>query len=333
MLLPDVSRILFMRADGIGDLLNSTPAIRWMRHCYPDAEITCLVTPLGAPILEGNPDIDQIWVDESRHLGQRWYLVRLLRRRKFDVAIALQTSSWCHYAVSASGATYRVGRDQKRFRGRLTHPDQELYRKGTVHEIERNLNLVSLICEGAASEKLVLYLTPRERLQARQTLEQMGIQTADSLILLHPGGSSYDKLWPASYFAEIGQRLKQQGLQVAVVHGPGESVLAAEVASPSGLPIIAPESLRALAALIQQTRLMVCNDSGPMHIASALGVPTVAIFGPTDHIRWGPKNGHIVRQDVSCWPCSAHKCRTNYACIKQLPAEMVWMEIQARIAA
>jgi heptosyltransferase-2 len=88
---------------------------------------------------------------------------------------------------------------------------------------------------------------------------------------------------------------------------------------------IAGPPLRQFAALLEKCSIFLCNDSGPMHIAAALKVPTVAIFGPTDHVRWRPRSekASIVRKDVDCWPCSAHKCRRGFECIKTLPVDWV----------
>ena len=304
-------------------MLNSTPAIRWVRECYPNASTTCLVGVLGEPMLRGNPDVDRVWV----HFASRRGTVRRLRAEQFDIAVALQTSSWCHLLAVASGAKYRLGRDQKQFRLLLTHVDGTKYPKGEVHELERNLNLVRPICEGNPSRQVVLRLAPEELGRAANHLAQHGVGSRQPWLLLHPGGSSEDKRWPAESFAEVARRLSERSVSTVIVHGPHEAALARAVAQSVQVPVIATPSLRQLAALIGQAPLFLCNDSGPMHIASALGIPLVAIFGPTDHVRWAPQNGMIVRQDMDCWPCSAHQCKIGHACVKQLSVEDVWEKV------
>ena len=95
----------------------------------------------------------------------------------------------------------------------------------------------------------------------------------------------------------------------------------------------APESIRNLAALMEHCNLVVCNDSGPMHIAAALNVPMVAIFGPTDHVAWEPLSDEatIVRRDMPCWPCSAHKCKIGWECTKKLSVDVVWNEVTRKV--
>jgi heptosyltransferase-2 len=109
--------------------------------------------------------------------------------------------------------------------------------------------------------------------------------------------------------------------------GPGEDDLVQGVLSPMIRPPICAviPRLRQFAALVERCSLFLCNDSGPMHIAAALKVPTVAVFGPTDYVRWKPRNENavIVRKDVDCWPCGAHKCERGFECTKSLPVNDV----------
>ncbi|MYG05646.1 glycosyltransferase family 9 protein, partial [Candidatus Poribacteria bacterium] len=121
----NINKMLVIRVDGIGDLLNSTPAIALLRENYPSAEITVLARPLNAPVLIGNPDVDRILIfdRDGKHSGllARFQFYRELRRERFQLAVAMQTAMWTHLVAFLSGATYRLGRYQKRFRSTLTH--------------------------------------------------------------------------------------------------------------------------------------------------------------------------------------------------------------------
>ena len=332
-ILPNINKILVIRVDGIGDLLNSTPSISLLRENYASAEITVLARPRNAPVLMGNPDVDRILIfardGEHRGLKARLRFYRELRREGFQLVVAMQTGMWSHFVAFLSGAPYRLGRYQKRFRSTLTHAWHGRYPKGETHEVDRNLELVRLICKGEGTRRLKFHLLPNEIDTAKAQLTSWGIGADTFLIGIHPGGSSFDKRWPEKQYAELADRLVEQyNATILLLHGPEEAALAHDVqqAMQSRAIIRAPETIRELGALLSCCNLVVCNDSGPMHLAAALDVPMVAVFGPTDHIAWHPlsENASIVRRDMPCWPCSAHKCKIGWECTKKLPVEPVW---------
>lgn len=331
--LPNIKKILIIRVDGIGDLLNATPAIALLKESYPSAEITVLARPLNAPVLIGNPDVDRILIfdrpGKHRGIAAQLQFYRQLRRERFQLVVAMQTAMWSHFVAFLSGATYRLGRYQKRFRSTLTHTWRGRYRKGETHEVDRNLELVRLICKGEGKRKLVFHLSPDEIATAKTQLASRGITPDAFLIGIHPGGSSFDKRWPEKQYAELADRLSHQyNATVLLLRGPEEAELVENIQKAMESPAIAyaPASIRELGALLSCCDLVVCNDSGPMHLAAALDVPMVAIFGPTDHVAWHPlsENASIVRRDMPCWPCSAHKCKIGWECTKKLPVAPVW---------
>ncbi|RKU39582.1 lipopolysaccharide heptosyltransferase II [Candidatus Poribacteria bacterium] len=332
-ILPNIDKILVIRVDGIGDLLNSTPAISLLRENYASAEITVLARSLNAPVLMGNPDVDRILIfardGEHRGLKARLRFYRELRREGFQLVVAMQTGMWSHFVAFLSGAPYRLGRYQKRFRSTLTHAWHGKYPKGKTHEVDRNLELVQLVCKGEGTRKLKFHLLPKEINAAKAHLTACGIGADTFLIGIHPGGSSFDKRWPEKQYAELADRLVQQyNATILLLRGPEEAALAHNIqhAMQSRAIVHAPETIRELGALLSCCNLVLCNDSGPMHLAAALDVPMVAVFGPTDHVAWHPlsENASIVRRDMPCWPCSAHKCKIGWECTKKLPVEPVW---------
>ena len=329
----NINKILVIRVDGIGDLLNSTPAIALLRKNYPSAEITVLARPLNASVLIGNPDVDRILIfdRDGEHSGilARLQFYRELRREQFQLAVAMQTAMWSHLVAFLSGATYRLGRYQKRFRSTLTHAWHGRYRKGETHEVDRNLELVRLICAGEGKRELIFELSPDEIAAAETQFASLGIGRDAFLIGIHPGGSSFDKRWPEKRYAELADRFaRHYNATILLLRGPEEAALVQNIqaAMQSDAITYAPETIRELGAMLSCCDLVVCNDSGPMHLAAALAVPTVAIFGPTDHVAWHPlsENASIVRRDMPCWPCSAHKCKIGWECTKKLPVEPVW---------
>ena len=332
-MLPHINKILVIRVDGIGDLLNSTPAIALLRENYPSAEITVLARPLNAPVLIGNPDVDRILIfdrkDKHRGIAAQLRFYHELRREGFQLVVAMQTAMWSHLVAFLSGAPYRLGRYQKRFRSTLTHAWRGKYRKGETHEVDRNLELVRLICQGESRRKLVYHMSADEIATAKAQQTSWGIGDDAFLIGIHPGGSSFDKRWPEKQYADLADRLAQQyNATILLLRGPEEAELVQNIqeAMQSHAITYAPKTIRELGAILSCCGLVVCNDSGPMHLAAALDVPMVAIFGPTDHVAWYPlsENATIVRRDMPCWPCSAHKCKIGWECTKKLPVDPVW---------
>ena len=331
--LPNIDKILIIRTDGIGDMLNSTPAIALLRQNYPAAEITVLARPLNAPVLIGNPDVDRVLVldkhGKHRPVTAKLKFYQSLRNEQFNLVVAMQTATLSHFIAFFSRASYRLGRYQKRFKSTLTHAWKGKYRKGETHEVDRNLALVRLVCKGEGTRSLVFNLFPDEITQAKAHLISLGVGNDVFLIGIHPGGSSCDKRWPEKQYAELAEKLvKQYDATILLLHGPNEEELTQNIQKAMQYNSItyAPKSIRELAALFSRCNMVVCNDSGPMHLAAGLDVPTVAIFGPTDHVAWKPmsENASVVRKDMPCWPCSAHKCKIGWECTKKLPVEMVW---------
>lgn len=331
--LPDIKKMLIIRADGIGDMLNATPAIALLRQNYPSAEITVLARPLNAPVLNGNPDVDRILIfdkkDKHRGLKNKLKFFQSIRLEKFDLVVVLHTATIPNFIAYISGAQHRLGRYQKGFRSTLTIAWHGKYNKGETHEVDRNLELVQRICEGEGVRKLVFNLMPDEAADAEARLKSWKICNGNSLIGIHPGGSSFDKRWPEKNYAELADKLANRyDANILLLRGPDEIELTHNIqeAMQKHAIVYAPKTIRELGAILSQCDLVVCNDSGPMHLAAALNVPTIAVFGPTDYVAWRPmsENATIVRRDMPCWPCNAHKCKIGWECTKKLPVEMVW---------
>ena len=340
-LLSNINKILVVRNDGIGDLLNSTPAIALLHDNYPDAEICVLAHPLNAPVLIGNPHVNRVLIFDRegthRRLRDRLRFYRDLHREEFDLAIAMRTASWSNFVTLLSGARYRLGRYHKHAKGTLTHKWRGNYQKGQVHEVDRNLQLMRLICTQADNRKLIFNLLDDEVSFAKGQLADWGIRANNFLVCIHPGGSSFDKQWPSENYARLADWLvSEYHAKILILRGPNEAALTRNIQKIMTYPSIAhaPDSIRNLAALMKHCDLVVCNDSGPMHIGAALNVPMVAIFGHTDHVAWKPlsEKASIVRRDMPCWPCSAHKCKIGWECTKKLPVNLVWNEIARKVS-
>lgn len=234
MKLPNVKKILIIRNDGIGDAVLSAPAIAWLKRNYPNSEITVFARSLNAPIFKNNPDLDRVIIfdKEKSQLLDQIRFFRQIRREAFDLVIVMKSAWWTNFLAMISGAKYRVGYNRKRFRFALTHKLNFRYKKGDRHFIDRFLDLFGLVCDGDPDRKLILNLSDSEIENAHEKLRSVGVQTSDFVIGIHPGGSSFEKRWNETDFAQIADLLisTKHNVKILLLRGPDEIELERNIA-------------------------------------------------------------------------------------------------------
>lgn len=308
------------------------PTLSALRSRFGGARITLLAKAPVADLFEQHPDIDRIIVYQDRgiHRGLRGRLrlVRSLRDERFDLAFLLQNAFEAALLAALAGIPERVGyaRDGRGFL--LT---RSLDKKGApFHQREAYLHLTRLVGGAAVTGRPYLVLSVQEREEGLAYLKSQGVTIADRLIGINPGaayGSS--KRWIPARFAAVADRLAERyRAKVLIFGGPAEASLAEELQETMKHPSIllaGKTTIRQMMALISRCRLFVTNDSGPMHVASALGVPLVAVFGPTDPAATGPagQDNIIVRNQVECAPCTHRECPIDHRCMEGVSADEV----------
>ncbi|MBI4301387.1 MAG: glycosyltransferase family 9 protein [Chloroflexi bacterium] len=346
-------KLLVAKLSDMGDVLTVTPALRALRHSLPQAHIALLTTPSGAQIVADSSLVDKVILFQKtafdrltvafqpQVLAQAFKLARELRRQQFDTLAIMHHLTTCWGALKyaalafASGAQRRVGLDN----GRGWFLTQKVvdHGFGYYHEVEYWLAVARLL--GASTEDLSLAFTlsPQDEAFARQLLSGIG----DGLwVAIHPGGGGYSlaRRWSLKGFAAIAQELiHRYQARIVIVGGPEERELASSLASainPPPLNLAGMTTLKELGAVIKGCRLYIGNDSGVMHLAMAMGVPMVAIFGPSNPGAWGPwpnnKKVALVRSDLLCSPClyvdgrigNPRGCETPL-CLNQITPELV----------
>lgn len=329
-------RVLLVRPDHLGDVLLSTPAIAALRQLLPSAYLVALVGPWSAGVLANNPDLDAVWAMDFPGFGRGpkpalWQpyarLVQGARRLRvagFTAAINLRPDFWWGAALLAlAGIPTRVGFDVAPGNRALTRPVQLPSRP--EHAVKLSLRLVTRLADdlGAraarpvpwdpATAPLVFRLAPGDRAWADTWLGDHGLSPDDAPILLHPGAGAPVKLWTAAQWAHVLDRLAAETAAPIVVAGSGaEAAMVAAVvrelrgAAPA-LAFAQDVPLGRYAALLARSRLVLGVDSGPLHLAAALGVPSVRLHGPSDAQvfgPWGAAARHaVVASDLPCAPC------------------------------
>ena len=323
-------KILLIRLSSLGDVVLTTPAIRAVRTHFPDAYIAMLVAKQSADVLRENLHLNEIItfdrLAKNKDTGEMLRIIRHLRERKFTMAIDLQRKFRTELLMYFSGARERIGK------GRLCTVRVE--EQGNKHATAHYFDLLHAAGIPAADQRLELFLAESERIDAAKRIETAGIRDTALKIGIFPGAGWKLREWMPERFAAIGDRLVAQfNANVLVFGGQKETELVQTVVDlmdTPAIPFAGNLQIRQLAACIEQCDLFLTNDTGPMHIAAAVGTPTVSLFGPGNHIRFQPLGAmhQTIRYDVPCSPCKqfTDKCKDNI-CMKGIAVDEVWQSV------
>ena len=334
-------RILIRMPNWIGDAVMAMPAVSQLRRRFPDSEISALAPPIVTDLLLNHPDLDRVltYGSASTHAGRvaRFRLIRSLRRERFDLGVLFSNSFSSAFFFYLGGVRERLGyrRDARGLfltRG-LKPPRKKLHQKDYyLHLVEKGAGEPEAV-HADASPSPTLWLLPEERNAIGRALPRWGLDPGLSWLGINPGAAyGASKRWEPRRFAEVADRLAGAfAVQPLIFGGPQDAATALEVSQAMKSPAVVlagKTSLRESMALLSRCCLFLTNDSGPMHIAAAFGVPVVAVFGPTDPEVTSPVGeGHrIVRVGVECSPCKHRICPIDHRCMTRLTPGAVFEE-------
>lgn len=327
-------RILIVRLDRIGDVLLSTPVIRAARKAYPDSHLAFMVRPYARAVVLGNPDLDEVIVyDKAMGLAGTVKFIRFLKSRKFDLAIILHPTSRTHLVTFLARIPERIGYDRK-LGALLTKRVPHTKHLGLKHEIDYALDLAKYAGIDPQGRALHMPISDEAERKVAQLFSERGIAAGDAAIAIHPGASCRSKRWDPQRFAVIADRLAvRYGAKIILIGGPDDRAYADSVAAAMKSPCVnlaGETSVSDAASVVKRARLFISNDSGPVHIACAVGTPVIALFGRGDRglspKRWGPSNkGDIaLHKDVGCVACLAHNCELGFKCLEAITVDDVF---------
>ena len=321
----NIKRILIINLAFIGDVLLSTPVARALRERYPGAVIDMLVIPLAAPIARGNPYVDNVWEYDKRgkHKNARnlWALIRFLRSQHYDLAVATNFALRGALLAWASGIRYRVGYDAQHAGWFLTHI-ASARRPVVRHEAENYLDVLKPLGISTDDTSLALKLDPGDvaALPAKVNRDK-----SRPLVLICPVGSYWQKSWTTAGFGELIRRLvpAAECYLIGARHEAGKLTQINKSAGDLAGELAGTLTLGELAALIAEARLLITVDTGPMHIANAVGTPVVALFGPTDPRGWGPRGPRdiVLQRPVECSPCWGKSECNDHRCMEMISSD------------
>lgn len=333
-------RILVIRTDHIGDLVLSTPVLEAIKSRFPEAHVTTLVSPYAADVLKNNPFLDQVMIDDAknRHKGVKGFflLVREVRKGKFEVGILLRPTLRLALMIFLAGVKYRIGtgfRFYQIFLNRKVYVHRKVNLK---HEVEYNMDLLNPL--GVVPPRILpkVYVTSAEEESVRKTFDELKIAPEDIVVVIHPGSGSSSPNLPAKRYAEVAEELiGKMGAKVVFTGLNQEKDLVEFIKSKmryNSIDLVGKTTISQLKAVIENSNVLISSSTGPMHLASALGTPTVAIFCPiftAGPVRWGPYGeGHqVIMPPVPvCFKCKPKKC-PHFDCMEKIKAEQIFDKV------
>jgi len=336
--LPHNATVLVVRLRSIGDVVLTLPALQALHDWRPDLRIHMLVEPLSAPLLEEHPAIAEVIV-----LRKFWETVRLLRRRDLSIAFNMHGGPTSAFLTRLSGAPVRVCWAQRQFSSFYNvHVPIHFPVAGRIEMHTSEHRLQQLLYTGLPEMPLPaanVYVNTDAAELVRRKLAEKEIGPDQPYAVIRPGASQANKRWPTERFAAIAQWLREaHGIATVVNLGPGDEQMAAEVKQRfAGLGIIVSDlELRGLVALLAGSSLFIGNDTGPTHMAAALGKKCVVVFGASDSKVWSPwkTEYRLVENPFPCEECPRGKCESLGAsrCILSIRVEQMREACEALLA-
>lgn len=334
------SRILVRAPNWIGDAVMCEPALRGLRALFPKAEITLLAKPAVAELFIAYPGLDRglVYNDRGIHAGLsgKWTLAGLLRRQRFDLAVLFQNAFEAALLTWLAGIRRRYGyvTDGRSFL--LTDPVGVPDRTTLVHQVHYYWDLLKPLGVTGTPPVPALAVSADETRAMDERLTEIGVGREDLVVGVNPG-STYGgaKRWLPERYAEaalrVCRRLEEQHgrpVSVMILGAKGEEELGHSVAdrlTVRSAVLSGRTNIRELMAATKRCTILLTNDTGPMHMAAAFGVPVVAVFGPTDWKTTAPygQEASIVRQPVDCAPCLLRECPIDHRCMTGVTVDMV----------
>lgn len=347
-----IKRIIVVDLLYLGDLLFAHPFFAGLRRLFPEARIDLVANSNFAEIMRVNPNLDHVYSYNKNWTAARSYkFAKKLKMNNYQLGVNIHGNWRTALLLKLISADQSIGYGGK---GRGLFLDESVEKNISSHMIEFYLKFLNELQEsqllaGYFDDKKIESNNQQESFpvlrvdevyiqKANSKLKNIGLE--DEFVVLNTGGSWETKRWPEEYFAEIADQLAEKGYKVLFVGGPSDtervSYILNKVENRERLyNLCGKTSLLELAALLKQANLMISGDTGPVHVAAAVGTNTAAIFGPSDEEKYAPrgrgKNILIKNTGLYCRPCGEHECPLeHFKCMRELSPEMVFEKIETK---
>lgn len=330
-----VRKILIIKFGGIGDLLLTTPVFPNLKSYFPDAKLYVLTLRRGRDVLIDNPYLERVFTYDSSE-DKSWCLIKNIRQQKYDLVIDLYGNPRTALITFLSGAKYRFGFE---FRGRSYAYNIKMKgRGGEVHNVDFNLDALRKMDIPVKSSQLMLPLNVVHREFAEEFIRKYNIDSKPILGISLTGGWEAKRYKEKDYIELIKLILAKYDVNLLLLWGSdAERKEAEEIheAFPERAFIIPDSPIKYLGAIIERCGAIIGNDSGPLHLAVSVGVPTLGIYGPTNPMLQGPygeKNLTIVKEDLDCLYCNLLECPIGNLCMVELSKDSIMDKFNKLIA-
>jgi lipopolysaccharide heptosyltransferase I len=342
----DDQKFLILRLSAVGDVIRTLPAVKTLKGYFPSSTITWIVEEPSRSFLESQHEIDEVilfprkrWTQGMKSLteiwgtvGEMWEFIRGLRKRKFDAVLDFHGILKSGVLSLLSGSPKRIGYDRRSTKeGNFLFSNVKVkLPEERISRFERNLALLRGMSLEAKELKCGLHIPPKDQEYVASFFKASSASMRRPLIAIHPGTSAKAvfKRWMPDQYARVADQLIQElNATILFTWGDGELEWVEGIRKAMKKPsLLGPktESLTQLGEVYRHCDLYIGGDTGPMHVASLMGIPAVVIYGPTDPIENEPIGNHIkVRKEVGCNPCHEYSCKELF-CIKAISADEVF---------
>jgi len=334
----EIQKIVVRGTNWVGDAVMTVPALRALRRLFPEAEITLATRPWAKGLFSEVDFIDDVLVYDRRGAFSAVGQAREWRRRKFDLAVLFQNAFEAALVPFLAGVPLRLGYATEGRRFLLTHSIQLPEWRSSKHEVFYYLYLIAALEQSISGGNSVceqdpdisLSLSEFNQAQASSLLRANGLTEGKSVVAICPGSiNSRAKRWPPEKFAALADRLLEDQRNVVLIGSPEERDVSDEVTKRmKHQPVVltGKTSLEQVTALLGLVDLVVTNDTGPAHIAAAMGRPTIVIFGPTNPLTTRPFSpvAEVVRHPPDCAPCMLRDCPIDHRCMTAITVDEIF---------
>ncbi|SFM05470.1 glycosyltransferase family 9 protein [Pelosinus propionicus] len=333
------NNILIVKLSAIGDVIHALPVAHALKKCFPKSRITWVVERPAYDLLTNNPDIDEILIFDKPKFKSLSGMIRYapsfikrLREDKFDLALDLQGLFKSSMISLLSGADKRLVYENAREGSHLLSK-RIIGTYSKEHVVDRYLDVVrSLGCQ-VDKAMFNVVITLEEKELTRRIAAQAGLNIEMPYVVLALGANWPNKIWPFEHFAELSNKLYDTNRIPVMIGGSGDKVLAEQISSMTKIPPIdltGKTTLKQLAYVIQKAQAFIGGDTGPMHLSTAVGTPTLALMGPTDPARNGPygKGHEILITPRDCAGCWQRSCPKKLDCLDVITPETVHNQVK-----
>jgi len=304
---------LIITLSNIGDIILTTPVLDVLGKEFPEGRVDVMVGPQGKDIFKHHPRIFKVIVyDKHIPVMEKRRLIRKLRRINYDLIVDLRNTLF----------PYLVGSKYK------TTPLHKIPSAFLLHKKDAHLWKLKELAIDTSQAQFSVFIPPSDELYVENLLDK--IPGKENIIVMSPGAKSLIKKWKKECFSELADRLIEELDAPLVMVGDQNDVdLVSDIQKGmknKAYNLAGRTSITQLAHLLRKSRLLIANDSAPMHLGTAMGTKVLAIFGPTDPRKYGPRGEHdrVIRKELDCSPCEIAQCKFNHECMKSISTEKVF---------